>query len=756
MFTRSGEVWSQQGEKMVGDCTSECAGGGRGIREVGEGVFGHSVALSAEGDTALVGAPKDGGYTGAVWVFTRSAAGWGQEGEKLLGTDDSPGAGFANRVAMSADGNTIVVGGPDDEQGIGAAWIFTRVDGIWSQQGEKLVADCQAFCRPNEGTGEVGDGLFGQSVAISGDGNTVILGAPFDNVYSVGGAAWVFTRSNGVWMQLGAKITGDCKGPCGYFGKSVAISADGNTALVGAPQFGRGEGAVWAFTRSGGAWSAIGQQLLGFLCPEARYCGSFGESLALSADGNTALVGEPSGDRSAGNVWVFARSGASWRALTTLDGAGEIGEGYFGESVALSAEGNTALVGGGHDDEYTGAAWIFTRSGESWSQQGEKLTHGSAHCFCFFGSSVALSADGNTALVGAPSEHGFAGAGWIFTRVDGKWNKEDEELTGGCANACTGGEGTGEIGAGNFGGSVALSSDGDTLLLGAPGDSRGAGAAWVFVRPPIIAKIEPHEGLTKGGTTVAISGANLADATEVRFGGTRAPILSDTATEITAVSPPAKAGTVDVTVTTSGGTSEPSTADRFAYDPIERFELVNWTLAGALTDRKLREAIGLPSGSLLSASGELNTETGSGSLVGAVQIPGSNVRVHVGSLPIGLDVELAPAGALDGVLQASSARPGEEDLTLTTGLSIAVTSVQVLGLTFATSCETAGPISLVLEKTLALPTLEAAGAQFAGTTSLPRLTCSGGLAAGLLGPILSALLSGPENAYQITIAPPSG
>ena len=143
----------------------------------------------------------------------------------------------------------------------------------------------------------------------------------------------------------------------------------------------------------------------------------FGWSIALSAAGTTALIGAPieeeegnpgAGER--GAVYVFTRAGETWSQqgskITPTD---EIGEGQFGWSVALSAEGNTALVGAPWDNNAkgfgpgTGAAWVFTRSGKKWSQQGEKLTgEGESGREAQFGHSVALSSEGNLALIGGP------------------------------------------------------------------------------------------------------------------------------------------------------------------------------------------------------------------------------------------------------------------------------------------------------------------------------------------------------------------
>jgi hypothetical protein len=173
-----------------------------------------------------------------------------QQGPKLVGT--CSGCDQGNSVALSADGNTAIVGGP----GGNGAWVFTRSGGMWTQQGGKLV-----------GTGASGFILDqGTSVALSADGNTAILGGPDDNGGS--GAAWVFTRSGGVWTQQGGKLVGTgASGPIVEQGFSVSLSADGNTAIVGGPCDGSITvnctpaplGAAWVFTRSGGVWTPTGQ-----------------------------------------------------------------------------------------------------------------------------------------------------------------------------------------------------------------------------------------------------------------------------------------------------------------------------------------------------------------------------------------------------------------------------------------------------------------------------------------------------------------
>jgi hypothetical protein len=157
---------------------------------------------------------------------------------KLVGTDSigSPNQGVS--VALSGDGNTAIVGGPGDDSN-GAAWVFSRAGGAWRQQA-KLV----------DTTVEVSQfsAQQGGSVALSGDGNTAIVGGPLDN--QAAGAAWVYTRSAGVWSQQ-AKLVGTEAIGSAAQGTSVALSDDGNTAIVGGPNdnFGAGRVGVHALGR---------------------------------------------------------------------------------------------------------------------------------------------------------------------------------------------------------------------------------------------------------------------------------------------------------------------------------------------------------------------------------------------------------------------------------------------------------------------------------------------------------------------------
>src|SRR5467141_2032229 len=356
-----------------------------GTGAVGAANQGGSVSLSADGNMAIVGGSGDNSSVGAAWVFTRTGGVWSQQGTRLVGTGASGHALQGGSVSLSADGNTAIVGGGSDNSGAGAAWVYTRAGSVWTQQGTKLV-----------GTGGTAIANQGVSVYLSAAGNTAIMGGHSDNLSA--GAAWVFTRSGGVWTQQGTKLVGGGAVGNANQGSAVAVSADGNTAIVGGSGDNSAAGAAWVFTRSGGVWTQQGTKLIGTGAVDPAHQG---QSVSLSADGNTAFVGGPNDNSSAGAAWVFTRTGGVWSQQgMKLVGTGAVGSASQGTSVYLSADGNTAFVGGSGDNNGAGAPWVFTRAGGVWTQQGTKLVGTGAVGFASQGASVSLSADGNTAIVG--------------------------------------------------------------------------------------------------------------------------------------------------------------------------------------------------------------------------------------------------------------------------------------------------------------------------------------------------------------------
>jgi hypothetical protein len=209
------------------------------------------------------------------------------------------------------------------------------------------------------------------------------------------------------------------------FGGAVVLSTDGSTLAVGAlyadVNGNADQGSVTVFTRSGGKWAEQG-----VLTVPGAANDWFGYSIAMSSDGSTIAVGAVyatvDGNKAQGSASVFARSGGKWALEKTVTGKDGAAGDLFGYSVSLSADGATLAVGatgsdaGGNADQ--GSASVFTRSG-GWALQAT-LTTATPAAKANFGTSVALSADGNTLAVGGPNAG--AGAANVFTRANGAWS----------------------------------------------------------------------------------------------------------------------------------------------------------------------------------------------------------------------------------------------------------------------------------------------------------------------------------------------
>ena len=374
--------------------------------------FGESVSISSDGNTAIVGARwEDTPSTsaGSAYIFTRSGSTWSQQ-EKLTASDAQATDYFGMSVSISSDGNTVIVGAYlEDTGGItnaGSAYIFTRSGSSWTQRAKIQASDPEASA------------LFGFSVSISDDGNTVIVGArAVDTTAGNAGAAYIFTRSGTTWSQQ-AKIQASDAEANDEFGTSVSISSDGDTAIVGAYKEDTlvDSGAAYVFTRSGSTWSQ--QQKL--VASDAQASAEFGYSVSISSDGNTAIVGaryDGTTATNAGSAYIFTRSGTTWAQQAKIQASDAQANDYFGWSVSISSDGNTAIVGAQYEDT-TGSAYIFTRSGTTWSQE-VKIQASDAAASDRFGYSVSISSDGNTAIVCAMDEDTTAtdaGAAYIFVK----------------------------------------------------------------------------------------------------------------------------------------------------------------------------------------------------------------------------------------------------------------------------------------------------------------------------------------------------
>ncbi len=542
----------QQGAKLTGG------------EETAKGQFGASIALSSDGNTALVGGGGDNSNVGAAWVFVRSGSTWSQQGPKLTGTGEVGKGRFGGfGVALSADGNTALIGAGSDNGEVGAAWVFVRSGSTWEQQGSKLT-----------GTGEAGKGHFGFRVALSGDGKYALIGAPVDNAGA--GAAWVFVASGSTWEQQGSKLTGTGEAGGGEAGTGVALSADGSTALVGGSADNTGVGAAWVFVRSGSTWEQQGSKLTG--TGEVGN-GRFGFRVALSEDGNTALMGGGSDNGEVGAAWVFVRSGTTWEQQgSKLTGAGEVGRAHFGIGDSLSGDGNTALIGGLLDNGGVGAAWVFTRSGTTWEQQGSKLTGSGESGAGDFGGATALSADGSTAMVGGSTDSAEAGAAWPFASAAGPppsvtsvtptsgttaggtpvTIKGTGFVTGATVTIGSAATSVNVVSATEITAHTAATAAGSypVVVSDVNGTSTG-GPSYTYTPPPAptVTSITPTSGTTAGGTLVTIKGTGFVAGATVTIGSAATSVIVVTSAKITAHTAATAAGSYKVVVTDANGTS---------------------------------------------------------------------------------------------------------------------------------------------------------------------------------------------------------
>jgi hypothetical protein len=211
----------------------------------------------------------------------------------------------------------------------------------------------------------------------------------------------------------GGKLTGSGESYGGDFGLQVALSGDGGTALVGAPYAGHFGGA-WVFVRDGSGWREEGPRLVGSGSSDTVV--GFGVGLALSADGDTAAVGGSNYKYAKGAVWIFTRAQGVWRQQARIpEPADATGPSAFGIRVGLSANGDTMVVAAFVAYRGRGAAWLYARSDGAWVRRGGAITApvvlGKEPRFA---SSLALAQDGTTVIIGGPNEENGKGAAWVY------------------------------------------------------------------------------------------------------------------------------------------------------------------------------------------------------------------------------------------------------------------------------------------------------------------------------------------------------
>ncbi len=353
------------------------------------GGLGQSVSISTDGRVAVVGEPNYNGGAGSALVYSNSEGAWSFV-TRLEPTGEIGAGHFGAAVSMDGGGETLVVGAPDDNGGVGSAWVFALSDGTWTKQA-RLVD-----------TGEFDHARFGASVAVASSGQLVLVGEPMADLAK--GNVVTYEYFNGFGWEQWQHMHRDGVPVGAHYGASVALPAGAGAALIGAPNAAGGDGAVYpcSFYGLGGPFwterSAI---------PSPAQKGHFGASVAISLGGEHGFVGAPLANGGDGEVYQYKRSGDSEGVFTNPSG---LSGGQFGASVAVAGQTlNELLIGAPGENSGAGAVYAFDAAHDGvWSNNGAAVSPATALAAGdSYGASVAVAADGSHALVGAPGV-GFA------------------------------------------------------------------------------------------------------------------------------------------------------------------------------------------------------------------------------------------------------------------------------------------------------------------------------------------------------------
>ena len=330
IYAWNGELWTQLGSDL------------RGEREGDQ--FGDSISLSSDGRTIAVGARgnDDGGDTaGHVRVHSFNGSNWTQVGANINGsTYDNSGVA----VSLSSDGTVVAVGAPGHNNAAGCVRVYKWNGTAWMQRGANIEGE---FINDNSG----------HSVALSADGQSVVIGSPHSDLNGDGsGHISVYSWDGSGWNQIGTNIIGaNSADASGY---SVSISCDGKTVAYGAVNSDAGHVSVYSW--NGITWNKDGSSITGETSGDG-----FGASVSLSCDGRTVAAGSTmnsGGGSSAGHVRIFRWDKEIWRQLGT-DIDGDTSYEQSGYSVSLSSDGTRVIIGAHYNsdiDTYAGVARVFS------------------------------------------------------------------------------------------------------------------------------------------------------------------------------------------------------------------------------------------------------------------------------------------------------------------------------------------------------------------------------------------------------------
>jgi hypothetical protein len=377
--------------------------------------FGQSVAMSADGKTIAIGASRNDNANGTdsghvrVYSINTTSSGWIQVGSDIIGEAMNDISGYS--VAISADGKTIAIGAPANyntngvDSGHVRVYAFNVMTGSWKKVGVDI-------------DGKAAGDNSGASVTMSGDGKTIAIGSPFHDGLDIAvgvGQVRVFSLNSisGNWAQVGIDIDGEASGD--VFGLSVAISMDGKRLVIGATGndvngMDAGYVRVYSINTTSGSLTQVGMAIYGKAAGD-----QFGNSVAISSNGNVIAVGATYNDNVRGansgqvRVYSFNITTGGWIQIG-LDINGEAADDKSGASVAMSADGTTIAIGAVKNNNANGTdsghVRVYSLNSTSGSWAQVGFDIDGEAAGDQSGYSIAISADGFSIVIGAPFNNG--------------------------------------------------------------------------------------------------------------------------------------------------------------------------------------------------------------------------------------------------------------------------------------------------------------------------------------------------------------
>ncbi|MCK7589488.1 T9SS type A sorting domain-containing protein [Subsaxibacter sp. CAU 1640] len=363
-------------------------------QQIGQDIYGEApqdysggaVSLSADGTVIAISARYNDGNSvdrGHVRIYQNQSGTWVQVGNDIDG--ETPGDYSGDAVSLSADGSVVAIGASSNNGTVGndsgQVRVYQNQSGTWIQVGNDID----------------GEGLIdrsGLAVSLSEDGTVVAIGAPYNDNSNGGddsGHVRVYQNQSGSWTQIGNDIDGQYPG--GLSGRAISLSADGTIVAIGDSW---NNGNVRVYQNQSGTWIQIGDEIAGQL----------GYAVSLSADGTVVAIGNPINNvngNNSGQVRVYQNQSGIWTQLgNSIDGL--FAQDNFGRGVSLSGDGTVVAISAPFNISAGGYVHIYKYQSGTWVDLWAHLV--SDNYGDQFGSSVSLSADGNTLAIGSIAADG--------------------------------------------------------------------------------------------------------------------------------------------------------------------------------------------------------------------------------------------------------------------------------------------------------------------------------------------------------------